>query len=143
MKPPEYMSPDEHVKVKTVFTAGVFDLFHAGHLNVLKRCKDMCDTLIVGVLTDEAVTAYKPMPVIHFEHRVRIVQACRFVDMAIPQEDTNATYLLEFLQPDLLVHGGAPGDDWEIGQTFMGKEKCLWLPYTHGISSTDIKGRVR
>jgi len=128
-----------------VYLGGVFDLLHIGHLNVLKRAKMLGDTLIVGVLTDEAATAYKPAPIIPFGDRIRIIQAIGWVDYAIPQEDTNATYLLERIRPDLLVHASDWKEGWEIGQTFVGSYggEFVILPYTEGISSTDIKKRCK
>ena len=68
------------------YTTGVFDLFHIGHLNILKKSKSMCDRLIVGVTTDELMTEYKnKTPVIPFKERVEIVQSIKYVDMALPQ----------------------------------------------------------
>ena len=67
------------------YTAGVFDLFHVGHLNMLKNAKAMCDKLIVGVTTDELVSYKHKKAVIPFEERLEIVRNIKFVDAAIPQ----------------------------------------------------------
>ena len=130
-----------------VFTAGVWDILHIGHLNLLNRAKALGGTLLVGVLTDEAAERYKPRPVMPFEQRIEIIRALRMVDAAYPVHDTNATPLLQELQADILVHGDdidhKPG--WEIGQTWMRDtgRQFVALPYTAGVSSTGLKDKVR
>jgi len=130
-----------------VFTAGVWDILHVGHLNLLRRAKALGDTLIVGVLTDEAAERYKPRPVMPFEQRLELIRALRMVDDVATVHDTNATPVLIELDADILVHGSdishKPG--WEIGQTWMrerGKQFVV-LPYTEGVSSTRLKDAVR
>jgi rfaE bifunctional protein nucleotidyltransferase chain/domain len=130
-----------------VFTAGVWDILHIGHLNLLRRAKALGDTLITGVLTDEAAERYKPRPVMPFEQRIELVRALRMVDDVIAVHDTNATPALIEIDADILVHGSdishKPG--WEIGQTWMrehGKQFVV-LPYTEGVSSTRLKDAVR
>ena len=74
-------------KYKVGYTTGVFDMFHIGHLNILRRAKDMCDYLIVGVSTDKLVQSYKhKTPIIPYEERKAIVEACRYVDEVVPRE---------------------------------------------------------
>lgn len=130
-----------------VFTAGVWDILHIGHLNLLTRARALGDELLVGVLTDEAAERYKPRPVMPFEQRIELVRALRMVDAVFPVHDTNATTLLQEVQPDILVHGSdidhKPG--WEIGQTWMREtgRKFVILPYTEGVSSTGLKDSVR
>lgn len=134
-------------KQRVVFTAGVWDILHVGHLNLLRRAKDLGDTLIVGVLTDEAASRYKPRPVMPFEQRLEIIRALRMVDDVVQVDDTNATPVLQRLQPDILVHGSdienKPG--WEIGQTWIRNNggEFVVLPYTEGVSSTGLKTAVR
>lgn len=130
-----------------VFTAGVWDILHIGHVNLLRRAKALGDRLFVGVLTDEAAERYKPRPVMPFEERLELIRALRMVDDVFPAHDTNATTLLEELLPDILVHGSdithKPG--WEIGQTWMrdhGRQFVI-LPYTEGVSSSRLKDAVR
>ena len=130
-----------------VFTAGVWDILHIGHLNLLRRAKALGDTLVAGVLTDEAAERYKPRPVMPFEQRLELVRALRMVDDVATVHDTNATPVLIELDADILVHGSdishKPG--WEIGQTWMREHgrQFVVLPYTEGVSSTRLKDAVR
>jgi glycerol-3-phosphate cytidylyltransferase len=134
-------------KEVVVFTAGVWDILHIGHLALLQRAKALGDRLVVGVLTDEAAERYKPRPVIPFEQRLEIIRALRMVDEAVQVDDTNATPVLQRLEPHILVHGSdishKPG--WEIGQTWMKEHgrQFVVLPYTEGVSSTGLKSAVR
>jgi glycerol-3-phosphate cytidylyltransferase len=139
------IAPDRRGPV--VFTAGVWDILHVGHLNLLTRAKALGDVLLVGVLTDEAAERYKPRPVMPFEQRIELVRALRMVDKVFPVHDTNATPLIAELEPDILVHGSdishKPG--WEIGQTWIREHggQFVVLPYTEGVSSTGLKNAVR
>ena len=131
-------------KYKVGYTTGVFDMFHIGHLNILKRAKAMCDYLIVGVSTDEVVQEYKhKKPVIPFEDRLAIVEAIKYVDKAIPQTTMDKMVAYKELHFDALFHGS----DWkdstmydEIEKTFsaIGVD-VVFLPHTDGISSTLIR----
>jgi rfaE bifunctional protein nucleotidyltransferase chain/domain len=130
-----------------VFTAGVWDILHVGHLNLLQRARALGDSLVVGVLTDEAAERYKPRPVMPFEERLELIRALRVVDDVVQVDDTNATAVIQELKPDILVHGSdilhKPG--WEIGQTWMKAQgrQFVILPYTEGVSSTRLKAAVR
>jgi len=130
-----------------VFTAGVWDILHIGHLNLLSRARALGDKLIVGVLTDEAAERYKPRPVMPYEQRLEIIRALRVVDDVVQVDDTNATSLLQRLRPDILVHGSDidKKEGWEIGQTWMRSNgrQFVVLPYTEGVSSTGLKTAVR
>lgn len=129
------------------YTTGVFDLFHIGHLNILKQAKEHCDYLIVGVSTDENVQAYKhKMPIIPYEQRAEIVSAIKYVDKVVPQENMNKLEVWEKLHFDILFHG----DDWK--NTSMYDQviedlqkvgvKVVFLKHTNGISSTAIKATL-
>ncbi|WP_301193690.1 adenylyltransferase/cytidyltransferase family protein, partial [Helicobacter japonicus] len=69
------------------YTSGVYDLFHIGHLNLLKNAKGLCDKLIVGVTTDELVSYKNKRAVIPFSERIEIVRNIKYVDAAIAQEE--------------------------------------------------------
>ncbi len=130
-------------KYKIGYTTGVFDMFHIGHLNILKRAKAMCEYLIVGVSTDAVVQEYKhKKPVIPFEDRLAIVAAIKYVDLAIPQTTMDKMAAYRELHFDALFHGS----DWkgstmydEIEQAFsaIGVD-VVFLPHTEGISSSMI-----
>lgn len=126
------------------FTTGVYDMFHVGHLHLLKKAKNRCDYLIVGISTDELVTEYKgKTPIIPFEHRLEIVSALKFVDevIAITHRDKYQTYL--DVGYDVLF----VGDDWQGSEIFNQLEKRLsktgasieYFPYTKEVSSTQFR----
>lgn len=126
---------------KVGYTTGVYDLFHVGHLNILKRAKDQCEHLIVGVSTDELVQSYKhKTPIIPFAERIEIVKAIRYVDEAIPQISMDKLEAWGKLRFDALFHGS----DWQNSEMYnnlinqfssIGVD-VVFLPHTEGISST-------
>jgi glycerol-3-phosphate cytidylyltransferase len=130
-----------------VFTAGVWDILHIGHINLLSGAKALGDRLIVGVLTDEAAERYKPRPVMPFGERLELIRALRVVDEVVQVDDTNATPVLQRIDAHILVHGSDIQNNaaWEIGQTWMRQNgrQFVVLPYTEGVSSTRLKGAVR
>ena len=138
-------------KYKIGYTCGVFDLFHTGHLNLLERCKDMCDILIVGVCDDEYVDKIKnKTPVIPEADRVRILNALKCVDRAelVDIETTNDKMLAqERFKFDVLFSG----DDWKGSERYLRTEEQFkeigvaieYLPYTQGVSTTDIKKKMK
>ncbi len=99
------------------YTAGVYDLFHIGHLNLLKNAKGMCDKLIVGVTVDDLVTYKGKHAMIPFEDRIEIVRSCKYVDAAVPQNDMDKLTMCKKLGATILF----VGDDW------FGTEK--WKEY--------------
>jgi glycerol-3-phosphate cytidylyltransferase len=102
------------------YTTGVFDLFHVGHLNILKRAKERCDYLIVGVSTDELVMKYKnKQPVIPFHERIEIVEGIKHVDMVVPQTNRDKFSAWEMLKFDVMF----VGDDWKGSNLFNEVEK--------------------
>lgn len=135
-------------KYKIGYTTGVFDMFHIGHLNVLKQAKEQCDYLIVGVSTDENVFMYKgKTPEIPFEQRIKIVEAIKYVDKVVPQTNMNKFEAWEKLHFDVLFHG----DDWknsdmynEIIERFKAVNvDVVFLKHTEGISSSLLRERIK
>ena len=131
-------------KYKIGYTTGVFDLFHIGHLNILKKAKEQCDYLIVGVSTDELVQEYKhKTPVIPFEERKEIVNAIKYVDEVYIQKNMNKYEAWNDLHFNAIFHG----DDWKNSDMYKENEKklnsvgveCVYFPYTKSTSSTIIK----
>jgi choline-phosphate cytidylyltransferase/glycerol-3-phosphate cytidylyltransferase len=131
--------------MSTVFTAGVWDILHIGHIKLLTKAKSLGNELIVGVLTDEAAERYKPRPIIPFAQRIEIVACLRMVDDVYPIHNSDATDRLKQLKPDILVHGSDLRDDWEIGQTWMknNNRSVVIFPYTEGVSSSWLKENIR
>jgi len=126
------------------YTTGVFDLFHIGHLNILKQAKSLCDKLIVGVTTDEFVAKYKGQkPAIPYHERVEIVKSIKFVDSAVPQDDHDKFETWQKLKFDVMF----VGDDWYNTEKWNSFDKqfkevgvkIIYFPRTPVISSTKLK----
>jgi cytidyltransferase-like protein len=133
----------------TVYTAGVWDMFHVGHLNLLKASKALGDRLIVGVITDDGCMSYKfKRPVVPHEDRWKIVQALKCVDAVVSQNGTNPTGNLESLQGTKFeVSVFTHGSDWDrLKQGHSALEKMgiryVTLPYTEGVSSTILRQKA-
>ncbi len=129
------------------YTTGVYDLFHIGHLNLLRRAKEQCDYLIVGVSTDELVKEYKnKTPIIPYEERAEIIKAIRYVDEVVPQTDRNKFGAWEKYH----FHRMFVGDDWKNSTVFSEAEarlrevgvEVVYFPYTQGTSSTLLKETI-
>lgn len=129
------------------YTAGVYDLFHIGHLNLLKNAKGMCDKLIVGVSTDDLVLYKGKKPVIPFEDRIEIVRNIKCVDAVVAQEDMNKLEMCKKLKASVMF----VGDDWYRSPKWEEYEKefaqagiqIVYFPYTKGISSTQISKALK
>ena len=130
------------------YTTGVFDMFHVGHLNILKKAKEHCDFLIVGVSTDDNVETYKhKKPVIPFDERVAIVESIRYVDKVVPQRSMDKYEAWEQLHFDRLFHG----NDWKGTNMYNEVEEKLksvgvevvYFQYTQGTSSTLLKEKLK
>lgn len=129
------------------YTAGVYDLFHIGHLNLLKNAKGMCDKLVVGVTVDELVEYKGKRPMIPFEDRIEIVRSIKYVDAAVPQYDMDKLSACKKLGAKVLF----VGDDWYATDKWKDYErefeengiKIVYFPYTKGVSSTAISNALK
>jgi glycerol-3-phosphate cytidylyltransferase len=135
-------------KHKTGYTTGVYDLFHIGHLNIIKRAKEMCEYLIVGVSTDELVLNYKGQsPVISFDERFEIVSSIKFVDKVVVQSSMDKLAAWHEHKFDVIFHG----DDWKNSDIYKQAEaelrkhgvEFVYFPYTQTTSSTLIAQYLR
>ncbi len=126
------------------YTTGVFDMFHIGHLNLLKKAKEKCDWLIVGVCTDELVRELKNKdPIIPFEERVEIIKNISCVDEVIPQEKIDEIGDFHRLGFNIMFKG----DDWKGTEKWNNLEKefkilgvnVIYFDYTKHISSTKLR----
>lgn len=129
------------------YTTGVYDMFHIGHLNILRRAKEQCDYLIVGVSTDELVRKEKnKTPIIPFGDRCAIISAIKYVDQVVPQEDKNKLGAFERLHFNKMF----VGSDWKGTEAFNKFEEQLsplgveivYLDHTDGISSSILRKKI-
>ncbi|MCD7771866.1 MAG: adenylyltransferase/cytidyltransferase family protein [Oscillospiraceae bacterium] len=130
------------------YTTGVYDMFHIGHLNIIRRAREQCDYLIVGVSTDDLVLKEKNRkPVIPFEERAAIVGALKYVDMVVPQADKNKLAAWEKYHFDKMF----VGSDWEGTPQWIKFEEqfkplgveIVYIPHTDGISSTSLTSVIK
>lgn len=129
------------------YTAGVYDLFHIGHLNLLKNAKGMVDKLIVGITVDDLVSYKGKTPLIPYNERAEIVRACRYVDAVIPQYDMDKLTVCKKINASYLF----VGDDWYNTEKWNDYEKefnkegikIIYFPYTQGISTTQLKEKLK
>ncbi len=133
--------------MKVVYTSGTFDLFHIGHLNIIRRSRALGDYLIVGVSTDELVASYKMRsPIVPYDDRAEIIRSLRFVHAVEKQER-----LFDYeLMLSMGVNVMTIGSDWKerrhenldhiIANTNI---EVVFLPYTYRVSSTQIKEQIK
>ena len=132
------------------YTCGVFDLLHIGHLNLLEKCKEFCDILVVGICDDTYVKEIKKKtPVFPLDERIRLLSALKCVDKVIAvniEETENKIIVLNKIHFDVLFSG----DDWKGSERYIKTEEEFkkfgvsieYLPYTKGISTTEIKTKI-
>ena len=130
--------------MKIVYTAGVWDLLHRGHLNILWESRKLGDILVVGVVSDDGCEAYKGFrPAQYDRHRLQMIERLPWVDVAEFQLTTDPSPLLERYRPDIMTHG----DDWaelREGQETIERLGIEWrlIPYTQGISSSQVRAAI-
>lgn len=131
------------------YTAGVYDLFHVGHLNMFKRAKEQCDYLIVGVVTDDGVRKHKKTePFIPFEERIEMVRSCKYVDEAVEipvnYGGTRDAYLLYHFDVQFSGSDYEDNPEWLAEKEFLHKHgaELVFFPYTEQTSSTKIKALI-
>ncbi len=140
-----YKRGDE--KMVIGYTSGVYDLFHIGHLNLLKNAKSLCDKLVVGVTSDELVSYKNKKSVIPHSERLEIVRNIKCVDAVVPQNDMDKFKMWERLKFDIMF----VGDDWfetdkwkELDERFKKVGvKIVYFPYTKGVSSSVINETLK
>lgn len=129
------------------YTTGVFDMFHIGHLNIIKRAKDQCDYLIVGVSTDELVQHDKnKSPIIPYADRCAIVESIKYVDKVVPQPDKDKFAAWERYHFNKMF----VGSDWKGTEAWNRFEaqlapvgvEIIYLDHTEGISSTILRDKL-
>lgn len=132
------------------YTAGVYDMFHIGHLNVIKNAKIFCNELIVGVSTDEVVEKNKnKKTIIPFEERIKIIEAIRYVNSAIPQTSYSVEGKIKIAKENE-IDVMFVGDDWKNTEKWNKIEEelkkigvdVIYLPHTDGISSTILREKI-
>jgi len=129
------------------YTCGVYDLFHSGHIEILKNAKSVCDRLIVGLTTDEKVKYKGTECVIPYDQRKIILESCKYVDCVIPQNNHDKLEAYKKIKFDVLI----VGDDWYQNEKWDNYEKELkkynvnivYFPYTSNISTTKIKEKLK
>jgi glycerol-3-phosphate cytidylyltransferase len=136
-----------------VYVGGTFDLFHYGHANFLKRCREY-GKVIVALNTDDFTKRYKREPILSLGERIESLEACRWVDdVTVNIGDENSGETIDSIRDKEIAYI-AHGSDWQgddllrqlgINQEWLDARniKMLYIPYTQGVSTTDIIGRIR
>lgn len=135
-------------KYQIGYTTGVYDMFHIGHLNILQKAKEQCETLIVGVTTDElCFKRKKKYPIINESDRCKIISAIKYVDKVIFQNDMDKFKVVKNIGADAVF----VGTDWKGTESWKNYEKqfasigcdVVYLDYTDGISSTMLRDKLK
>lgn len=136
--------------MKTIYVIGVFDLYHRGHLELLKRAKELGDKLVVAINGDDMVASYKRRPFFNEEDRLALVAATSYVDEAFVIRQYDNKDIIKKYKINKIVHG----DDWgeesykeqiRVTDRFLEENDCelVLLPYTKGISTSDLIKQIK
>lgn len=132
--------------MKTIFSCGVFDLFHIGHLNFLKQSKSYGDRLIIGVNTDDFTLSYKnKKPIIPFEQRLEIVNSCKYVDVTVKAEEYLPLKYIKEYNVDIITVG-SEWENIELESIKWAKNngiKVIYINYTQNISTSYIVKKIK
>lgn len=143
----KYCQAQRRAGASIVFTNGVFDLFHAGHLDSLRRAKAEGDVLVVGVNSDESVQRLKGKgrPIIPLEQRMRVLAAFEHANAVASFTQDTPAELIEVVEPDVLVKGGHYQIHEIVGHEAVQARggRVLSLPLIAGRSSTDLIGEIK
>ena len=135
---------------KILYTGGTFDIFHYGHANFLKQCYNLCPNIVVSLNTDDFVAQYKSKPIMSYKERELSLLSCKYVSSVVPNiGDNDSKPAILSVKPDII----AVGDDWcrkdyykqmNFTQEWLEEQGIVlvYIPYTTGISSSDIKKRI-
>lgn len=134
-------------KYKIGYTTGVYDMFHIGHLNILRRAKELCEILVVGVTTDELCYKRKhKYPIINEQDRMAIVEAIRYVDKVVPQIDMEKTRPVKELGAEVVFVGSdwKGTDAWNQYERDLAAVNCtvVYLEHTDSISSSILREKL-
>ena len=135
---------------------GTFDLFHSGHVEFLRKCRELAGDgeVVVGLNTDEFAESYKRRPIVNYEGRAAVLRACRYVDFVVPnaQPDGSAKALVEAVVPNIVAatmdYHPSNGKDWfvQVGISPRWFDEAgiaiEWIRYTQGVSSSEIRSRM-
>ena len=136
------------MKKKTVYVPLAIDILHSAHINILKKAKKF-GHVVVGLLTDKAISEYKQLPLLNYTERYKILEGVRYIDKIVKQDTWDYTNNIIKYDPDFFIHG----DDWKIGiqknqrkkvikYLKKNKGKLIELPFTKNISSSEVKNKI-
>lgn len=125
-------------KIIVGYTFVVCDLIHVGHVKLFEKCREQCDILFVGVLTDEVVETYKRKPIIPIEQRLKMVESIRYVKGVIEVYELDQTRMIEKIKPDVFFYAGQVDVSRAVKALEKMGGKYIRIPRTPNISSTQI-----
>ncbi|MEA1995368.1 MAG: D-glycero-beta-D-manno-heptose 1-phosphate adenylyltransferase [Campylobacterota bacterium] len=132
---------------RIVFTNGCFDILHSGHIDYLKKTKELGDILIIGINSDESVKKIKQQnrPINKLLDRMIVLDSIKYVDYVVPFNEETPENLIKIIKPDVLTKGGDWNEKDVIGSNFVKSYggKTVIIPYIKGKSTTNTIKRIR